>query len=499
MPKAKPYFSWMRLTLVAAIATVAAAAMISVGRVSAEVRPQVESSRDRPITTLRDLNQAFIDIAAQVKPAVVTVSTERIISASPGQGLSPFTSDPFFDFFFGPQGHQRQQMPERKFRQRGLGSGVIINPDGYILTNNHVVENADSIYVRTYANKEFTAKVIGTDPKTDVAVIQIKADNLPYLEIGNSDSLQVGEIVMAIGSPMSENLAYTVTQGIVSATGRSNVGLADYEDFIQTDCAINPGNSGGPLVNMDGKLVGINTAIVSRTGGFEGIGFAVPSNMAKNVMTSLIHTGKVVRGWLGVTIQNIDQQIADAMKLQKTNGALIGDVLSDSPADKAGLQPGDLILEVNGTPIKNSSQLRNLIAGMAPGSTATLTIMRDESEKTISVKLGELPAGGMLASGGGAENQDRLGFAVSNIDDNTANEYNLDKSVSGVVVTSIDMSSEAYSAGLREGDVIRSFDQNRVHNIKEFSNYTSGLKKGEAVLLRVTRQGGTFFIAFRVG
>ena len=509
MPKAKSYFSWMRLTVVAAIATVAAAAMISVGGSPSVAQAAVEPAHDRPITTLGDLNQAFIDIAAQVKPTVVTVSTERIVSESAG-AFSPFTSDPFFQFFFGPQGHQQQQAPEEKFRQRGLGSGVIVSSDGYILTNNHVVENADSIYVRTFTNKEYNAKVIGTDPKTDIAVIQIKADNLPYLAFGDSDSLMAGEIVMAVGSPMSENLAYTVTQGIVSATGRSNVGLADYEDFIQTDCAINPGNSGGPLVDLDGKLVGLNSAIVSRTGGFEGIGFAIPSNMAHNVMTSLIHSGKVVRGWLGVTIQNVDQQIADAMNLKETSGALIGDVLNDGPADKAGLEPGDLILEVNGQPIKNSTELRNIIAGMAPGSTANLTIMRNETQKTISVKLvggeplhviqlGELPAGGVLAAGGNSESQDKLGFSVANIDENTASQYNLDQSMSGVVVTSVDQTSEAYGAGLRVGDVIRSFDQNRIHNVKEFSEYTSGLKKGEAVLMRVTRQGGTFFIAFRVG
>jgi serine protease Do len=297
---------------------------------------------------------------------------------------------------------------------------------------------------------------------------------------------------------MSENLAYTVTQGIVSATGRSNVGLADYEDFIQTDCAINPGNSGGPLVNCDGKLVGLNSAIVSRTGGFEGIGFAIPSNMAQNVMTSLIHNGKVVRGWLGVTIQNVDQQIAAAMNLSKTNGALVGDVLSDSPADKAGLKPGDLILGVNGNTIKNSSELRNMIAEMAPGTTVQLDILRDQSKETVSVKLGELPANAALAAAGGSETKDLLGFTVSNIDDNTANAYNLDKSIPGVVVTSIDMSSDAYRAGLREGDVIRSFEQSRIHNVKEFSDIASELKKGETVLLRVTRDGGTFYIAFRV-
>jgi serine protease Do len=340
--------------------------LIASGVMSQEVPAESGTRADeRPIRTLRDLNQAFVDIVSKVKPAVVTVSTERIIYVRP---MSPFSGDPFFRFFFGPQG---RQAPEQEYRQRGLGSGVIVSADGHILTNNHVIENADSIFVRTYDGERFTAQVVGTDPQTDIAVIKIDDSNLHFINIGNSDALQVGEIVLAVGSPMSENLAYTVTQGIVSAKGRADVGLATYEDFIQTDAAINPGNSGGPLVNLDGELVGINAAIVSQTGGFQGIGFAVPSNMAVRVMNSLITEGRVSRAWLGINIQDVNEQIAGAMGLDEPVGALIGDVVSGSPADKAGLQPGDIVLDFSGRRIENAHELRSLIGSSPPGKSLT--------------------------------------------------------------------------------------------------------------------------------
>jgi len=454
-----------------------------------ESQSQTISAEQRPITNLRDLNQALIDIVAEVKPAVVTVSTERVLSVN----VSPFASNPFFDFFFGPQ--NGQQPEEREYHQEGLGSGVIVSSDGYILTNNHVIDEADSIYVRLYDDRRLLAKVIGADPKTDVAVLRIKADNLPFINIGNSDSIQVGEIVLAIGSPMSENLAYTVTQGIISAKGRSNVGLTYYEDFIQTDAAINPGNSGGPLIDLDGRLIGINTAIISRSGGNMGLGFSVPSNLALHVMNSLIKEGRVVRGWLGVNIQNINDQIGRALGLNEIYGALVGDVLHDSPAEKAGLKSGDVILDINGEKVQNASQLSNRISSMAPGTTITLTVMRDSQKIDITAKLAEMPSE-IAGSSGSKINTQQLGFSVKTFDKGLADKYGIEQWMKGVVVTSIDTGSRAYQAGLREGDLILQVDRQDVQTSQKFATLVKDKKKGDTILLKINRQGSGFFIAF---
>jgi serine protease Do len=452
---------------------------------------------DRPILSLRDLNQAFIDIAAAVKPTVVTVSTERVMDMrrSPFGG-SPFASDPFLDFFFGGPRNRQRQEPDREFKQQGLGSGVIVSADGRILTNNHVVDQADSIWVRTFEGKRFPATVIGVDPQTDIAVIKISTDQkLPFITVGNSDELKVGEMVLAVGSPMSENLAYTVTQGIVSAKGRSNVGLADYEDYIQTDAAINPGNSGGPLVNLDGELIGINSAIASQSGGFQGIGFAVPSNMAIRIMNSLVADGKVVRGWLGVTIQDVDDQLAKAMDLPESSGALVGDVMEGSPAAKAGIEAGDVVVAVNDRPITTSGQLRSQVASTAPGIKVDLKVMRGEKPLTIPVMLGELPDNLTgISSGGSIERQ--LNFAVGDLNNDLADRYGISGRAQGVVVTSIDQNSAAFAAGLREGDLILSVNRQRIQSEKDFSARVGDIEDGATVLLRVVRQNSGFFIAF---
>ena len=474
---------WFRRPAVTAVVAVLLVA------IALPVAAQETSVQDRPLRTLRDLNQAFVDIANSVMPAVVTVSTEKIITQ---RVFNPFAGDPFFEYFFGPGYHQPR---ERQFRQQGLGSGVIVSREGHVLTNNHVVRDADSIWVRTYDGRRYRAKVVGTDPKTDIAVIKIDADNLTPIEIGDSDALQVGEIVLAIGSPMSENLAYTVTQGIVSAKGRSNVGLADYEDFIQTDAAINPGNSGGPLVNLDGQLVGINTAIVSRSGGFQGIGFAVPSNMAMGVMNSLLSEGKVVRGWLGVTIQDVNETLANAMGLSEARGALVGDVVPDSPADKAGLQSGDVIVAVDGREIRSSSQLRSHIASTAPGTRVTLTINRDGRTMDVPVTLGELPSEIAMATAP-EELRDLLGFTVKTLTRDLADEYGITGKVRGVVVTDIDPESNAYRAGLRQGDVITTVDRTRVRTAEQFFNRLRTKKRGDTVLLKIYRDGAGFYVAF---
>ncbi len=455
-----------------------------------ESHSQSIPAEQRQITNLRDLNQALIDIVAEVKPAVVTVSTERVLSVN----ASPFASNPFFDFFFGPQ--NGQQPEEKEFHQEGLGSGVIVSSDGYILTNNHVINDADSIYVRLYDDRRLVAKVIGADPKTDVAVLRIKADNLPYIDIGNSDSIQVGEIVLAIGSPMSENLAYTVTQGIISAKGRSNVGLTYYEDFIQTDAAINPGNSGGPLIDLDGRLIGINTAIISRSGGYMGLGFSVPSNLAMHVMNSLIKEGRVVRGWLGVNIQNINDQIGHALGLNEIYGALVGDVLHDSPAEKAGLKSGDVILAIDGEKVQNASQLSNHISSLTPGTSVTLTVMRDAQKIDLTAKLAEMPSEIAGTTSGSEVNTQQLGFSVKTFDKSLADKYGIEQWMKGVVVISIDTDSRAYEAGLREGDLIEQVDRQDVQTSQKFATLVTDKKKGDTILLKINRQGSGFYIAF---
>jgi serine protease Do len=458
-------------------------------------QPTTTAIAERPLRTLHDLNTAFVEISKEVNPTVVTVFTEKVLRVR--QSMPPFFGGPFDDFFrdfFGDSGRNRAPR-QREFRQRGLGSGVIVSKEGYILTNNHVIQGADTINVRLRDDLTLPAKVIGADPKTDIAVIKVKAKDLPVIKMGNSDSLQVGEWVLAIGSPLSPNLAHTVTSGIVSAKGRSNVGLAEYEDFIQTDAAINPGNSGGALINLDGELVGINCAIISESGGFQGIGFAVPINMARSVMESLIKTGHVVRGYLGVYIQDIDQTMAKAMKLSSQGGALISDVAKDSPAENAGLKQGDVIIELNGKPVKNTTELRNNIAETAPGTKVQLKVLREGKEKTIPVKLGKLKSE-QLAEGATEKMEQTLGFRIAPFDGQMAGKYQLDRNLKGVVITAIDQSSRAYEAGLNEGDLIIAVNRSHIESMEDFSKAVSGLKHGDTLLLQVIRQNRNFFAAF---
>ena len=311
------------------------------------------------VKTLSGLSEALADVADAVRPAVVNISTTSVVNMEDSPYGDMF-NDPFFRHFFG-DGHPGMK---RKYKSSALGSGVIVNENGFILTNNHVVKGADEIKVILYDKREFKGKVVGTDPRTDLSVVKIEATNLPTLTLGDSSTLKTGDVVLAIGNPFGLN--QTITMGIVSAVGRSNIGLADFEDFIQTDAAINPGNSGGALVNGRGELVGINTAIFSTSGGYMGIGFAIPSDMAKSVMDSIIKHGKVIRGWLGVSIQNLTPDLAKSLGIKETEGALIAGVENSSPADKAGLKRGDLITEMNGKKITDATTLRNVVASMAP-------------------------------------------------------------------------------------------------------------------------------------
>jgi len=341
--------------------------------------PERTADERTAIDLAKQVSKAYSTIAREVLPSIVAVYSERMVASNQGGGQNPFGGmlpDDFFHFF--PQ-------PGNRTPVRGMGSGVIIESDGKVLTNNHVVRDADKLKVTLYDGSSYDARVIGRDPKSDVAVLQIEAKNLPAVKLGDSDAIEVGETVLAIGNPFQLN--QTVTAGIVSAKGRSSVGLADYEDFIQTDAAINPGNSGGALVNMDGELIGINTAIASGTGGYQGVGFAIPVNMASKVMDSLIRNGKVVRGFIGVTIQNVDQGIADNYGLDRPEGALVNSVTKGGPADEAQIEVGDLIMALNGKPLRDRDELRLRVGEMEPGTKVDLTIIRNGVRKDVRLKL----------------------------------------------------------------------------------------------------------------
>jgi serine protease Do len=436
---------------------------------------------------LTKTGKALAEVAEVVKPAVVnisTIKTEKLMESP----FAPLYDDPFFRKFFGNRFGHPETPRERK--SLSLGSGVIVSSDGYILTNNHVIKNADKIKVRLSDKKEFTGRVIGSDPKTDLAVIKIDARNLATLEMGDSDELMVGELVLAIGNPYALN--QTITMGIVSAVGRANVGIADYEDFIQTDAAINPGNSGGALVNVRGELVGVNTAIFSTTGGYQGIGFAIPSNMAKTVMNSLIEKGKVIRGWLGVSIQSITPELAQQFGLKKDYGTLVADVVEGSPAKKAGLMRGDVIIEFKGKKVNEPYHLRNIVAGTQPGEKVKIKIIRDGKIETLKVTIGELPEDTQKAP---AEYKNALkGVRVQNLTPDIYRQLSIPKKIRGVVVMDIESGSPAETS-LRPGDVIQEINRKAISNIKDYEAIVSKIKPDKDVLLLVFRRGSTIFVS----
>ena len=437
--------------------------------------------------------QTFVEISKSVTPAVVNISTTRVIKGGEEAPGLPF-DDPFFRRFFGDEAPRRG--PPRDRRAQSLGSGVIVDPNGLIITNNHVVEKADEIKVVLGDKREFKGKLIGSDPKTDLAVIQIDAKDLPTVSWGDSDKLQVGEYVLAIGNPFGLN--QTVTMGIVSAVGRANVGIADYEDFIQTDAAINPGNSGGAMVNTHGELVGINTAIFTQSGGYMGIGFAVPSNMSKTIMESLVKGGKVVRGWLGVSIQEVSPQLAKEFGLKDPKGALVSDVLPNSPAEKAGFKRGDVIVQYNGQTIENSTQLRNLVAKTGVGTKAKVVVVRDKKEKTLDQTIEEQPSD--MARNENTEKSEEgsstalTGIEVRNLTPEIARQLGLNRSDKGVVITRIEPGSVAEEMGLQRGDLIVEVNRKPIRNTDDYDDLLSKIKKDEAVLLLINRQGRTMFV-----
>jgi serine protease Do len=448
----------------------------------------------RVALSLPSNEQGFVAVAKQVTPVVVNVSTTRVIK-NPGF-RAPSQQDPFFRFF-GDEFFKQFEAPRQR-QEQSLGSGVIVGSDGYVLTNNHVVEKATEIKVLLSDRREFKGKIIGTDPKTDLAIVKIDAKNLPTLPWADSDKLQVGEYVLAVGNPFGLN--QTVTMGIVSAIGRANVGIADYEDFIQTDAAINPGNSGGALVNVHGELVGINTAIFSQSGGYMGIGFAIPSNMAKSVMDSLLKTGKVARGWLGVTIQELTPALAKEFGLQDIQGALVTDVMEDSPAKKAGLQPRDVIISYDGKLAENAGHLRNMVASTLLGKTVTLKVIRDKKPLEMQVKITELPkdlaaAGGDIESGSAVEGTVFQGVEVQDLTPEIARELGYSGPEKGVVISKIEPGSPAEDAGLIEGDMILELNKERIKTVKDYYRTIARLKKDQAVLLWLNRQGRRIFLS----
>ncbi|MBN1126275.1 MAG: DegQ family serine endoprotease [Sedimentisphaerales bacterium] len=437
------------------------------------------------LQTLRQTSKAFTAVAKKVIPAVVSVYVERTVEVRNPYGYgSPF-EDEFFQRFFGP----RFQRPSEKQIQRGQGSGFIISSDGYILTNNHVAGQSDKIMVTLNDGREFEAKLIGADPKSDIALIKVDGDNLPVIELGDSDSLEIGEWVIAVGNPF--RLAQTVTVGVVSAKGRA-VGILEdaegYEDFIQTDAAINPGNSGGPLLNLDGKAIGMNTAIYSQSGGYMGIGFAIPINMAKFIKDQLVNSGKVERGYMGVGPNRfgLTPELAEEFGLKNNHGALIASVIPDSPADKAGLQPDDIVLEYDGKEVRDWNSFRNAVGMTAPGSTVNLVIWREGKKITVKAKIGsfeDVPEVAVVET--------KLGIQVQELDEKLAREFDY-KAGSGVIVAEVEPDSSAYEVGIRPGMLILSVNRKPVGTVKEFNDAIS--KATDKVLLRIQTEYYTQYV-----
>jgi serine protease Do len=447
---------------------------------------------------LQQFSNAFEEASQKVNRSVVPILSEHKVPAgrfllSPQANQSdPFGEDLFRRFFAWPRGEQKEQT------LRSLGSGVIVSEDGYILTNSHVVQDADKLTVITEDDKKHAAHIVGTDPETDVAVIKIDAEHLPAATLGDSDDLQVGQWVIAVGNPLE--MLHTVTAGIISATGRSSVGLADYENFIQTDASINPGNSGGALADLDGRVVGINTAIASPSGGNVGIGFAIPINMAHRVMTDLIADGKISRGYLGVLLQDIDEDLANGLGLKTTEGVLIGDVNQGEPADEAGVKRGDVIVAYNGERIEDGAQLRDLVADSKPGTRADLTILRDGREESISVELGDRPGSVSSWTPGQRGNDSEtphLGLSVRDLTPDVARHLGYENE-RGALIADVEPGSPADEAGLKRGDLIQRVGTTDVGSVDDLQQALADATSGSTVAILVQREENSFFVTIQV-
>ncbi|WP_447979764.1 DegQ family serine endoprotease [Candidatus Nitrospira bockiana] len=450
-----------------------------------------------PAVVVPDTDHNFVRVAKAVTPAVVNISTTR--SGREGGGHAMPFDDPLFRRFFGEEFFRRFEAP-RERRERSLGSGVIVDPSGLIITNNHVVNRADEIKVVLSDKREFRAKLIGMDTKTDLALLKVEAEGLHTIPWGDSDGLEVGEFVLAVGNPFGLN--QTVTMGIVSAVGRASMGIAEYEDFIQTDAAINPGNSGGALVNARGELIGINTAIFSQNGGNMGIGFAVPSSMARSILEQLVRTGKVVRGWLGVSIQELSGDLAQQFGVVDVKGVLVSEVLEGSPAKRAGIERGDLIVEYDGKPVESPTQLRNAVARTAVGKKVAVKVVRDKRPKQVDVTIVEQPSS--VAQAGSDEPEPSVAPAgvlsdleVRDVTSDIARRLGLGRSEGGIVIVKVRPGGAAEEAGLKDGDLILEVNRRPITNLKAYEQAVSRLPKDQAVLLLIKRQGRTSFVTVR--
>jgi len=461
--------------------------------------------RDGTFTT------SFAPIIKKAAPSVVNIFTTKNIKESADPRLLPFFNDPMFRRFFGGGDDEDEENPQPQQRPRGgrhprnrqeqsLGSGVIVTDDGYILTNSHVVEGADEVKVVLASGREYAAKVIGTDPPSDSAVIKIEdGKGFPAITIANSDDLQVGDVTLAIGNPFG--IGQTVTMGIIIATGRGELGIADYEDWIQTDASINPGNSGGALIDAQGRLIGLNSAILSGTGGNMGVGFAVPVNMARNVMERLVRDGKVVRGYLGVMPQPVTPEVSEFFKLGERSGALVAEVVEGGPAAAAGIKNGDVITEFNGKKIADPRHLRLTASQTQPKTTVPVKIIRDGKDQTVNVKIAEFPSEEFARSGRRgppgkqAPDNDTLdGVEVADLDVRSRKQYNIPSNVkAGALVTNVEPDSTSYTAGLRPGDVILEMNRNPINSADDAVELSDKVK-GPRVMLRVWSHGATHYV-----
>jgi serine protease Do len=468
-------------------------------------KPSVSVKVDeKPVTSAHGgVGTSYAPVVKEVAPSVVKVLVTERAKNVPTEDLAPFFNSPGFREFFGDQFGHGGRGTLRQPPQEGLGSGVIVSADGYILTNSHVVRGADSIKVTLGDGRELTAKVVGTDPQSDLAVIKVDAKGLPAITFADSEKIEVGDFVLAIGNPFG--IGQTVTSGMVSGLGRATLDL-DYQDFIQTDAAINPGNSGGALVDAEGRLVGVNTAILSRTGGFQGIGFAIPANLARNVMEQLVANGKVTRGYLGVSVQDITPALADQFKLSDRSGALVAEVVPGSPAAKAGIKGGDVLKQFDGKAVTDARHLKLTVASVAPGKKVTAEVLRDGKPLKIDVPVATQPSNRALARNGGGDGEDDgsmspadndtgtlNGVAVADLDAQARQEFDVPAKVRGALVTSVAPDSAAAVAGLQPGDVIQEINRQSVKNADEAVKLTESTET-KKTLLKVWSQRGSRFV-----